>query len=494
MTNDFRKPDFHLQMRHEMGPLGPNLRLIKRHPMKVVSKSKFEASQTSRLGSSLALGNHFDFSGEKMKMRVRHAIALLAMAASGYLLIPIPSGRTSLIVAANAAPQGAPKPAVGDPVSASAFAWSLFVQAMTPNNGALTFESWKEQTCIIQPSSCQKPSAAQTAAAGRLHHLHRSPLRQKIVGARTKATQAGANCGVGEPMNSPSPQTTPVFQGFFPKNLSSNPCFFEEVFVNPAEYTFITQNGLATLTGQQAYGNQHGGAITFPWDAVEIKVDWVPTASFNNPTFKCPDTTHQLYTETIGGTCYALVGIHFESKVLPDWLWATFEPNSTITNPNRCNQALYTPCFDPFGTTSRQPYGPGQPATQSPTLQQMMQAAKLDPAFNNYFLTGVSTQFVDGQGTPMSLGNSFTEFNAQVAPGQASCITCHRYAYFDGQKPARPVENNFGGPLGSPNFPNWPAIGFACYGNPNANCMPPANTTGWTSQDFSWMLGLMPYK
>jgi hypothetical protein len=429
-----------------------------------------------------------------MKVRVHHTIALLAIAASSYLFIPIHNGRTSLIATASAAPPAVQKPTVGDPVSTAAFAWGLFVQAMTPNNGALTFESWTEQTCLIQPSSCQTALTAQKPGAGRLHHLHRSPLRQKIAGAKTKATQAGANCGIGEPMNAPSAQTTPVFQGFFPKNLSSNPCFYEEVFVNPAESTFITQNGLTTLSGQQTYGNQNGGAITFPWDAVEIKVDWVPASSFTNASFNCSGPSQELYTENINGTCYALVGIHISSKILPDWLWATFEPNSTITNPNRCNQALYNPCYDPFGTTSNQPYGPGQPATQSQQLQQMMQAAQLAPAFNNYFLTGVATQFVDSQGTPAPLGNSFVEFNAQVAPGQASCITCHKYAYFNGQKPAGPVEQNFGGPLGSPHFPNWPAIGFACYGNPNANCLPPSGTSGWTSQDFSWMLGLMQYQ
>jgi len=432
-----------------------------------------------------------------MKVRVLHAIALLAIAAGICLCSQIQNGRASLIPAANAATQAAPKPTVGDPVSAAAFSWSLFIQAMTPNSGSLAFEGWTEQTCLSQPGSCLVTATEKKGGGGtsRLHHFHRSPLRQKNVTTKTKNPQAAANpCGPGAPMNTPGPNTTPVFNGLFPKNLSSNPCFFEEVFVNPPEYTFITKNKLTTLTGQQAYGKNNGNAITFPWDAVEIKVDWVPTSSFTNATFKCPDPTHQLYTENINGTCYALVGIHISSKVLPDWLWATFEPNNTITNPNRCNPALYNACFDPFGTTSKQPYGPGQTPTQSQSLQNAMKSAQLDPAFNNYFLTGVATQFSDSQVTPIPMGNSFVEFNAQVAPGQASCITCHKYAYFNGQKPSGGVEQNFGGPLGAPNFPNWPAIGYACYSNPNGNCLPPANTTGWTSQDFSWMLGLMQYK
>ncbi|MBO1764845.1 hypothetical protein JQN64_27085, partial [Escherichia coli] len=147
--------------------------------------------------------------------------------------------------------------------------------------------------------------------------------------------------------------------------------------MNPPEANFVKTNGLITLTGQQAYAKGQGGAITFPWDAIEVKADWVPTSSFN-PSFQCPDPTHSLYTETINGTCYALVGLHISSKVLPDWLWATFEPASTITNPNRCDANLYDTCFDPWGTTSKTPYGKGTTVPQSPQLKQLMASAGLD--------------------------------------------------------------------------------------------------------------------
>jgi len=428
-----------------------------------------------------------------MKRKICHAIALLlAITASSCLFSQSRNGKPARFVASKPAAQAGGRLTQGDYAAEARFAWSLFAQAMRPVNGSLAFESWTEQTCFLQPGSCPNGPAAQGTRAGKLHRLHKSPLRRKNIGAQAATSLSQANCGVGEPMNAPpSPQTQSIFNGFFPANLSSNPCFYEEVFVNPPESAFLTANGLTTLTGQQAHGN-----ITFPFDAVEIKVDWVPTSSFSNPTFDCPDPTHQLYTESIDGTCYALVGIHISSKVLKDWLWATFEPNSTITNPNRCNPALYVACRDPWGTTWRRAYGPGQPVSQSPQLQQLMSSEHLDPAFNNYFLTGVQTQFVDHLGTPLPLGNSFVEFNAQVPPGQASCITCHKYAYFNGQAvPSRQPEQNFGGPLGPPNFPtNWPAIGFACYSNADGNCLPPAGTSGWTAQDFSWLLGLMPYK
>ena len=117
------------------------------------------------------------------------------------------------------------------------------------------------------------------------------------------------------------------------------------------------------------------------------------------------------------------------------WLWATFEPNSEITNPNRCDAKLYGACLDVWGTTLRRPYGKGQSAQQSPQLQQAMAAAHLNPALSNYFLTGAKAEFVSG-GKPTLLGNSFGEFNQGVPPGKSSCITCHQYAAFDGKRPA----------------------------------------------------------
>jgi hypothetical protein len=262
------------------------------------------------------------------------------------------------------------------------------------------------------------------------------------------------------------------------------------------EAAFVKGN-LTTLVDQQTYGNERSRTINFPGtgtndprldlDSLEVKVDWVPVASYSKPAFACPDPTNSLYTETINGTCYALAAIHVTSKVMPRWLWATFEPNNNITNPNRCDSKLYGACFDPWGTTSSQRYGKGQTAQQSPELRQAMAEAHLNPAFNNYFLTGLQTEFVDNYEKPTQLGNSFVEFNQGVPPGKSSCITCHQYAHFDGKQPVQgQPENNFGRPPYG-----WPSIGYACNQNQNGNCMPELPNS--TTQDFSWMLGLMSY-
>src|ERR1700723_931025 len=238
-------------------------------------------------------------------------------------------------------------------------AWALFLEAMAPSNsGPLTVETWPEQ-CQLNPNAIGCPSVATVAAAekavgdGKVRLVHGSPAAEKM---------AGSDCSAMRKM--------PVAGYPPPSNLSQNAMFCEEVQVSPPEAVFLKRNGLTTLIGQQTYGNARGIAINLPGtgmneirrdlDSVEVKLDWAPATSFSNPTFACPDPTNHLYTETINGTCYALVGIHITSKSMIRWLWATFEPNSVITNPNRCDPKLYGACLDTWGTTSSQPYGKGQ--------------------------------------------------------------------------------------------------------------------------------------
>ena len=388
-------------------------------------------------------------------------------------------------------------PVPGDAVANSQLAWKLFIQAMQPSSGGgLVFETWQEQ-CQINPSmpGCPADAAARTKGT-RSRVLHASPLAHRLAAQNPKlaalVTVNGIECNAmntfGLPVsNYPAPPLYPP-----PANVTSTAQFCEEVYANPPEVAFIQQNSLQTLTGQAAYGRAHGNAITFPSNAIEVKADWVPTSSFSNPTFQCPDPTNSLYTETINGTCYALVGLHISSKAKPDWVWATFEPASAVTNPNRCDPRLYSMCFDPWGSTSAAPYGKDKSAgvKQSAALQGAMKSANLNKAFANYYLTGVQIQFVDVKGKPDFLGSSFVEYNAGVPQLQASCITCHKYAYYDGKPPAAGMpEDNFGGaPSG------WANVGYACNANPQTqNCTPvtqPPPTA--TSQDFSWMLGLMP--
>ena len=332
------------------------------------------------------------------------------------------------------------------------------------------------------------PSASILAASAKAGLNRNTRVLHASVGIRARKIE-GSDCG--------AMTTTPLGGYQAPSNLAPNAIYCEEVYVSPAEAAFVRRY-LTTLAAQQTYGSSHSGAINFPGteqnefrldlDSVEVKVDWVPRSSFRSPTFACPDPTNKLYTETINGTCYALAAIHIASKVMPNWLWATFEPNSNITNPNRCDPNLYGACLDSWGTTSSRPYTKGHIAQQSAELRQAMIEAHLPPALHNYFLTGVQTQFVDNFGKPIPMGNSFVEFNQGVPPGKSSCITCHQYARFNGKQTAQGVaEDDFGKPPHG-----WPSVGYACNANQSDNCLPAADS--FTAQDFSWMLGLMPYK
>jgi hypothetical protein len=431
-----------------------------------------------------------------MKNRIRLSAALLSLVAVVTCFGVYSKDRAEAAGQPQESASAYQQPAVNmsaPPASEDAFygpsfdwlAWALFLEAMAPGtNSSLTVESWTEQ-CQLNPNAIGCPSAARVAAIAKaggqskVRLLHGSPAAEKM---------AGSDCS--------AMRTTPVGGYPAPSNLTRNATFCEEVHVSPPEADFLKRSGLTTLIGQQTYGNARGMTINFPGtgmnenrrdlDSVEVKLDWAPATSFSNPTFACPDPTNHLYTETINGTCYALVGIHITSKSMIRWLWATFEPNSDITNPNRCDPKLYGACLDTWGTTSSHPYGKGQTAQQSPQLQQVMAAAHLNPAFNNYFLTGVQAEFVSS-GKPTLLGNSFVEFNQGVPPGQSSCITCHQYAAFDGKRPAPgSPEDNFGRPP-----KGWPYVGYACNKNQNDNCTPVVPTS--TTQDFSWTLGLMPY-
>jgi len=119
----------------------------------------------------------------------------------------------------------------------------------------------------------------------------------------------------------------------------------------------------------------------------------------------------------INGNCFALAGMHLISKLLDKWIWATFEPQNPITNPNRCK---VLGCSDKFGSKPAKSNGLNTQLTKN--LAQLMDAANLAPEWRNYRLDGVQTDFTQ----PTLLGSSIIEeANAGVPLTQSSCISCH---------------------------------------------------------------------
>ncbi len=354
-------------------------------------------------------------------------------------------------------------------------AWQLFVAASCPVGGKFAWETWTEQTCFTKPDSPGCGPRVAAAAGDAARHLHGSPLGEGRRRARLKLASAtpGPCSDMTTTANAPA-----ELRPFVPKNLTANAKFCEEVFVNEPEAAFVREpyrgSTLTNLTSQVSYASK--GAIAFPTPSVEIKADWLPATSLNS-AFNCTTNPPDgVYVETISGTCYALVGIHVSSKLLQNWLWATFEPQNTVTNPNRCNPDLYSACNDPWG--SNPAASTGQATQPTPALATLMSQAKLAPQLLNYRLVAAQSAYVDPSGNPIQLGNSFVEFNAEVLPHQASCITCHSYAMVSTTAHENP---NFG------NFPNTPPIGM-----PGTPPLPAQGGGTWVTQDFSWMLGIMP--
>ena len=219
---------------------------------------------------------------------------------------------------------------------------------------------------------------------------------------------------------------------------------------------------------------QSGGTINFPTGAVEVKADWVAATSYTGVTFDCNSPNVTVYQEKIDGTCYALVGMHISSKLFPNWLWATFEPQDPRTNPNRCNPKLYNGCIDAWGSKPAESSGVNTEITPALSALFDKAGAALDPSFKNYRLTGTQTDYNQPSASNGNLGNSFVEFNAQVDPQQASCITCHNYAQ-------RTTVAMKGVPIGTTPQGSAPA-GSASVGTPTP--LP----TAYKPLDFSWFL------
>jgi hypothetical protein len=283
-------------------------------------------------------------------------------------------------------------------------AWQLFVAATCPvNNNKYPYVVWENW---IEQSNLYSPNLTATGAAA--HRLHGSPL---AAARRSHGNHRVAlTAGVGAANQNCNSQTV------------SGRTICEEVRLNPDAQKFITSTG----GGIQKRANQakmaaNGSAINFTPGSIEIKADWIVLPSCTNP----PAGVH---VEQIGTTCYALGGMHLISKLAPNWVWATFEPQNLSTNPQRC---VVLGCSDSFGSNPTYSQGGASGNTQqTPQLKALMTAANLAPEWYNYRLDGVQMNFNNtnkGQiATATLLGNSIIEGdNVGMPMLQASCITCH---------------------------------------------------------------------
>ena len=106
---------------------------------------------------------------------------------------------------------------------------------------------------------------------------------------------------------------------------------------NGATEDYIAGTGFWDRANQAAAAGQDFD-IQFSRPSVEIKADWIQVSTIGNHNYTCDNIgqTGLVHVETVNGNCFALVGMHLISKLLDKWIWATFEPQNTVTNPFRC--------------------------------------------------------------------------------------------------------------------------------------------------------------
>ncbi len=390
-----------------------------------------------------------------MKTSICIALVLLATVAA---ITALGSGRSnhhlSLTPVASAATPGActlPTTAP-DPNNATAVAqtaWQLFIAVnCQANKTQLVWETWTEQLDLYT-----RPG---TVAGKKPNRLHGSPLAMMLA-AKLRGTKA-------LPQLNPNDECQPM--GAPPSNMPNSQApthagqFCEEVHIDPTAVAYITQNGYQFRVGQ-VKAVTSSTTINFPQTAVEVKADWIPATDFSPAQFNCTNPPQGIHVEMIDGNCYALAAMHISSKLLPDWIWATFEPQNLTTNPQRCSTSLYGPCDDPFGSNPAS--SSGQSTQLTPALSALMTQAGLAPEFLNYRLDAAQVLFGTKQ-NPTLLGNSVTEGEAVGLPkGTASCITCHSTSAINGAGAENP---NIGGVGPQPTLPS-----------------------GYIARDFAWSLG-----
>lgn len=287
-------------------------------------------------------------------------------------------------------------------------AWRLFIAANCPGSGTkVVWENWIEQSQLY-PASAGGVAALNARPAKRLHG---SPLARalsgQLRGLRALLTPS-TDC---DNMRGP------------PSNVIKNAKICEEARLNPDAATFVTSKNYQIRSGQ-IHAAQTGTDIEFTAPSIEVKVDWIPGTDFK-PPFTCANPPKDVHVEEIDGTCYAMAGMHISSKLAKNWIWATFEPQSMLTNPLRC--ITFGNCNDPWGSNPATSSGGANGFTQlTPALQSLMTQANLAPEFMNYRLDGVQTDFTTANGAPTLLGNSVIEGeNVGMKKNTASCITCH---------------------------------------------------------------------
>lgn len=359
-------------------------------------------------------------------------------------------------------------------VSIDAVSWQQFILAVTPSAapGKVTYETFASDQDIYVSNpcaptnpapGCSTPSWPSSAAATAPKSLQRSLLGlAHMRGAASTALRGGRRFGVqvigpAQGCNPPQGANGAAAGSGFPKTG----CVGEEVRRDRATYDYLVGNGLWSQAGLSQY-YATGKPVTAPWNALEVKADWIPVATLATWLGKPASfVTANFYTSSANvgsgpATAYAMTSLHLSVKTpgFPDWIWADFENAYT---PGRCD---LTGCHDSFGAAKKvvpanaKAWGQYGACPKTGAVTQMMNQANVAAVFANYCLSGSQSTF-GTSAKPTLLGSAVVEtLNANVPLAQSSCISCHAGASFNASSVA---------PVGAPVGPNAPAKGYTGY-------------------------------
>lgn len=184
---------------------------------------------------------------------------------------------------------------------------------------------------------------------------------------------------------------------------NGQPMVFYEVRMNEAAFNYIVERGLYSRQGQIDFFNDPAAdPVNFPPDAVEVKAAWI-VLDPNDPSQNSRYYTTEAILVEGQPVLVGLGGFHIASKILPDWVWTTFEQvdNQVVTGIK-----------------------PVQPIP--PDVQELNKKFHAGPASDGPWLyydqRGTQTTFTDASNKPTLLANTLIESDFQES---SSCITCH---------------------------------------------------------------------
>ena len=274
------------------------------------------------------------------------------------------------------------------------FAWGLFVAVTWPADensrmpasdrpygdpGPVMFETWAASDQVFLAKGAEPPAWDEIPWSGARTLGTRSVPRQIAMFRDVSSVKSG---GVSDEQ--------------------------EEVRLNRATFDYIRDNSLYSIEGQQwfFYNRQ---PISFPPGSIQVQAVWRAIGEEDKARYQWEEfrdaKTKKRYT-------YGLTALHIASKVLPHWLWATFEHVDNPYRPGVFDEGWLNPSRDslacPAGALdcNRVPAGLGLEGTR----------------WENYRLRGTQIDYGDADGNPVILANSELETGFQQS---ASCMSCH---------------------------------------------------------------------